>query len=171
MSATSARSHTPPRNTTRAPQNWQILTEPPTMSGGLSRPGLLHSANPKDRRPGPPGLGMTAASLHRAGRPLPAMHSRLETGWYTHIIFGPDSYTDDATYADLINPVPAKFNNFIEQASTIALGKSASLTIVGYDRKNDSLVLGSGGWQLSEENVEKIDHLSKSLRIKFRLLR
>jgi hypothetical protein len=133
-----------------------------TSTGGVYATGTSIFAMPQ---------GSESATAPRVKDYLEPYGIPAQANSVTHIPFGPDSYTDDATYADLINPVPAKFNNFIEQASTIALGKSASLTIVGYDRKNDSLVLGSGGWQLSEENVEKIDHLSKSLRIKFRLLR
>ena len=73
-------------------------------------------------------------------------------------------------YSNLINPAPAKFNDFIQRAKAIAATESASLTVVGYDSAEDAVVLSSGGWRLSDDNIRKIDRLAGSLRVEFRLL-
>ena len=79
------------------------------------------------------------------------------------------SPTTSPTTSSLTHPVPSKFDNFIERAKAIALIESASLTVQGHDATDDAVILTSGGWRLSDENVKKIDRLAGTLKIKFRL--
>jgi hypothetical protein len=74
------------------------------------------------------------------------------------------------TAPQLINPVPSRFDDFIERAKAIAATESAALTVDGYDTVDDTVVLSSGGWRLSSENTKKIGRLAGAQRIKVRLI-
>jgi hypothetical protein len=75
----------------------------------------------------------------------------------------------DSTGRPLVNPVPSKFDNFIQRAKAIALTESATINASGYDSIEDAVVISTGGWRLSEGNIKKIDHLAGSLKVRFQL--
>jgi hypothetical protein len=68
-----------------------------------------------------------------------------------------------------LEEAPLAYRRFAAKAKTIASSESATLSIRGYDRAANSLVLDSGNWPLSIGTLRRIAEAALSLGINYRL--